>query len=74
MTDWSCVANVKQVLTIVLAVVIFNLKISPTNALGILLTLFGGGLYGAIEYGEKRSRGNFLLLGQREKDRLILTA
>lgn len=32
----------KQVLTIALAVVLFDLKIAPTNAIGILLTLIGG--------------------------------
>jgi hypothetical protein len=34
--------NVKQVLSIILAVVIFNLTITPTNGLGIFLTLLGG--------------------------------
>jgi hypothetical protein len=32
----------KQVLTIALAVVLFDLHISPTNGIGILLTLIGG--------------------------------
>ncbi|KZO94699.1 TPT-domain-containing protein, partial [Calocera viscosa TUFC12733] len=49
-------ANVKQVLTIVLAVMIFDLTITPTNLLGIVLTLAGGGWYGAIEYGEKKRK------------------
>ena len=35
-------SSCKQVLTIALAVVLFDLHISPTNALGILLTLIGG--------------------------------
>jgi hypothetical protein len=35
-------ANCKQVLTIAIAVVMFNVHITPTNALGILLTLVGG--------------------------------
>lgn len=47
-------ANVKQVLTILLAVSIFNLTITPTNALGIVLTLFGGAWYALVEYSEKR--------------------
>ncbi|GJJ16134.1 hypothetical protein Clacol_010414 [Clathrus columnatus] len=47
-------ANVKQVLTILLAVSIFNLTITPTNALGIALTLFGGAWYAVVEYYEKR--------------------
>lgn len=37
--------NVKQVLTIVLSVVIFNLRITPLNGVGILLTLAGGAWY-----------------------------
>jgi hypothetical protein len=47
-------ANVKQVLTILLAVSIFNLTITNANALGIALTLFGGGWYATVEYREKR--------------------
>ncbi|KII91715.1 hypothetical protein PLICRDRAFT_105382 [Plicaturopsis crispa FD-325 SS-3] len=46
-------ANVKQVLTILLAVVIFDLTITSTNALGILLTLLGGAWYACVEYSEK---------------------
>ncbi|KAI7864735.1 triose-phosphate transporter family-domain-containing protein [Spinellus fusiger] len=38
--------NVKQVLSIILAVVIFDLNINYTNAFGIILTLVGGGWYG----------------------------
>jgi len=34
--------NVKQVLTIVLAVAIFDVALNPTNVLGISLTLAGG--------------------------------
>ncbi|KAL1919439.1 uncharacterized protein VTP21DRAFT_2132 [Calcarisporiella thermophila] len=46
-------ANVKQVLTIMLAVLIFHLNISLTNAVGILLTLVGGAWYTSIELKEK---------------------
>lgn len=35
-------ANCKQVLTIAIAVVMFNLSINFTNGIGILLTLIGG--------------------------------
>jgi hypothetical protein len=35
-------ANCKQVLTIVIAVFLFNLKINFTNGIGIMLTLIGG--------------------------------
>ena len=39
------IGNVKQVLSIVLAVIIFDLSITATNGLGILLTLAGGAWY-----------------------------
>lgn len=55
MASWQT-ANVKQVLSIVLAVVIFNLSISGMNALGILLTLIGGAWYASVEYREKKAR------------------
>nr|CAG8514275.1 14197_t:CDS:2 [Entrophospora candida]CAG8530191.1 438_t:CDS:2 [Entrophospora candida] len=40
--------NVKQVLSIILAVIIFNLTITPTNGLGIFLTLLGGAWYAYV--------------------------
>ncbi|KAG1737466.1 TPT-domain-containing protein [Suillus paluster] len=49
-------ANVKQVLSVFLAVILFKLTITPTNALGILLTLAGGMWYATVEYQEKRGR------------------
>jgi len=55
----SVAANVKQVLTVLLAVVIFDLTITPTNALGILLTLAGGALYAAVELQEKQNGRRF---------------
>ncbi|KAJ7253040.1 triose-phosphate transporter family-domain-containing protein [Mycena haematopus] len=48
-------ANVKQVLTIVCAVVIFNITITTLNAVGILLTLVGGAWYAWIELLEKQA-------------------
>ncbi|KAI9318500.1 triose-phosphate transporter family-domain-containing protein [Dichotomocladium elegans] len=50
--------NVKQVLSIVLAVVIFKLTINATNAFGIILTLIGGAWYGKVELSEKTNRAN----------------
>ncbi|KAF8208197.1 triose-phosphate transporter family-domain-containing protein [Mycena galopus ATCC 62051] len=47
-------ANVKQVLTIVCAVGIFNLTITKLNAVGIILTLVGGAWYAWIEFIEKQ--------------------
>lgn len=46
-------ANCKQVMTIGIAVVLFNLHINFTNALGIVLTLIGGAWYGYVEYTDK---------------------
>ncbi|GAA5945294.1 hypothetical protein JCM3775_007583 [Rhodotorula graminis] len=44
------------VLTIVLAVIIFNVVLNPTNLLGISLTLFGGAWYAKVELAEKSAR------------------
>ncbi|KAH7101697.1 TPT-domain-containing protein [Auriculariales sp. MPI-PUGE-AT-0066] len=49
-------ANVKQVLTMGLAVFIFDLKITAFNGIGILLTIAGGGWYAAIEYFEQQRK------------------
>lgn len=49
-------ANVKQVLTIVLAVMIFNLSINLTNLFGITLTLIGGALYAKVEFDQKNAK------------------
>ncbi|KAG9046390.1 UAA transporter [Tulasnella sp. UAMH 9824] len=64
-------ANVKQVLTICLAVIIFDLHITPTNGMGISLTLLGGMWYGVIESQEKKAKSMFYLgiaqSGEKEK-------
>ncbi|KAI8888952.1 TPT-domain-containing protein [Backusella circina FSU 941] len=52
--------NVKQVLSIILAVVIFNLNINKTNAFGIILTLVGGAWYGYAEMSQKLKAPNVL--------------
>ncbi|KAH9974085.1 triose-phosphate transporter family-domain-containing protein [Lactifluus volemus] len=43
-------ANVKQVLTVLCSVWFFRLTLTPANALGIALTLLGGGWYTIVEY------------------------
>ncbi|KPV73349.1 uncharacterized protein RHOBADRAFT_38525 [Rhodotorula graminis WP1] len=48
--------NVKQVLTIVLAVLIFKVVLNPTNLVGISLTLAGGAWYAKVELQEKAAR------------------
>ncbi|KAF8639185.1 hypothetical protein AX17_001671 [Amanita inopinata Kibby_2008] len=55
----SVAANVKQVLTMLCAVTIFDLNISPTNGIGIILTLGGGAWYTAVELQEKK-RAEFI--------------
>ncbi|KAH8928231.1 TPT-domain-containing protein [Atractiella rhizophila] len=49
-------ANVKQVLSIVLAVFMFNVPMNPMKVFGILLTLVGGAWYAKIELGEKSKK------------------
>lgn len=51
----SVAANVKQVLTIALAVVLFNLTINGVNLIGISLTIIGGAYYSYVEYKSKQS-------------------
>ena len=46
-------ANVKQVLTILLATALFNLTVTRANALGIAVTIAGGAWYAWVEYQEK---------------------
>lgn len=60
-TDWGglylkLLANIKQVLTILLAVSVFDLTITKMNAAGIVLTLIGGALYARVELGEKSNK------------------
>ncbi|GBE83559.1 TPT-domain-containing protein [Sparassis crispa] len=54
--NMTVAANIKQVLTILCAVLIFNLTITATNATGILITLVGGAWYAWVEYEEKAQR------------------
>lgn len=51
-------ANVKQALTILCAVGIFHLTITPANALGIVVTLAGGAWYAWVEYAAKHHAGH----------------
>ncbi|KAI8988569.1 triose-phosphate transporter family-domain-containing protein [Mycotypha africana] len=48
--------NVKQVLSIVLAVIIFDLSITATNGVGIILTLLGGAWYSQVQLAENRKK------------------
>ncbi|KAI0718595.1 TPT-domain-containing protein [Cerioporus squamosus] len=54
--NMTVAANIKQVLTILLAVAIFDLTITPANAAGILVTILGGAWYAWVEHEEKASK------------------
>lgn len=55
-TNCLAIGNVKQVLSIVLAIFIFKIQINATNAFGILLTLFGGAYYAQVDAQENRKK------------------
>eukprot|EP00834_Sanchytrium_tribonematis_P007398 NODE_662_length_4925_cov_0.478243.p2 type:complete len:315 gc:universal NODE_662_length_4925_cov_0.478243:3620-4564(+) len=47
--------NIKQVVTIILSVVLFDAIITPLNGIGIVVTVFGGILYSWTDYLTKKS-------------------
>ncbi|MCJ1468366.1 UAA transporter [Pseudocyphellaria aurata] len=49
-------ANVKQILTVLLAVMFWHLKVGFINASGIVITIIGGALYGRAELMSQKSR------------------
>ncbi|KAH9942041.1 hypothetical protein B0H21DRAFT_751349 [Amylocystis lapponica] len=54
--NMTVAANVKQVLTVVCAVSLFDLTITAMNAAGIAVTLAGGAWYAWVEYADKVRR------------------
>lgn len=52
----SVAANIKQVLSIVLAIFVFDLHVAPFNACGILITLSAGVWYAQIEFSAKKEK------------------
>lgn len=42
-------ANIKQVLTVVLSIILWHIPVAAMNACGIVLTLLGGAWYGRVE-------------------------
>ncbi|GAA5857916.1 hypothetical protein JCM8547_006620 [Rhodosporidiobolus lusitaniae] len=64
-------ANVKQVLTIVLAVFIFNVALNWMNSIGIVLTLAGGAWYAKIGLDEKKAQATAGTTAE-DLDRLLL--
>lgn len=52
----SVCGNVKQTLTILLGIVLFNVRVGVLNAVGMLITIFGAAYYSHVEMNQKRSR------------------
>lgn len=48
--------NLKQVLTVLLGIVIFEVRIGVFNGLGMLIAIMGGALYSKVELGNKLTR------------------
>lgn len=63
--------NVKQVLSIILSVVIFDYAINQTNAFGIVLTLVGGAWYGYAELSLKKSSNAQVLPTSVEQQHVV---
>ncbi|KAK9492217.1 triose-phosphate transporter family-domain-containing protein [Lipomyces doorenjongii] len=61
-------ANVKQILTIVLAIMFFHLAVTPMNAIGIILTLTGGAWYAKVEL-ENKQRNTSTAASHLQKDK-----
>lgn len=58
--------NIKQVLSIITAVVVFSLRISGTNLAGIIVTLCGGFYYSAVDLRMKQQRQQQLQQQQQQ--------
>jgi hypothetical protein len=50
----SVCGNLKQCLTILLGIVLFNVRVSPENGAGMLVTLFGAAWYSKVELSVKK--------------------
>ncbi|KAK9476533.1 triose-phosphate transporter family-domain-containing protein [Lipomyces japonicus] len=67
-------ANVKQILTIVLAILFFHLDVTPLNAFGIVLTLAGGAWYAKVELESKQRNSAVSAQAIARKDESIIKA
>ena len=47
--------NVKQVLTVLLGIVLFNVKVGGMNGLGMLIALGGAAYYSKVELNKKQN-------------------
>ena len=48
--------NLKQCLTILIGILLFNVAVTPLNGLGMFITLVGAGLYSKVELDAKGKR------------------
>lgn len=51
----SVCANLKQCLTILLGIVLFNVRVGPQNGVGMLITILGAAWYSKVELGLKKA-------------------
>ncbi|KAF2721688.1 putative phosphate phosphoenolpyruvate translocator protein [Polychaeton citri CBS 116435] len=52
----SVCGNLKQMLTIALGIILFNVKVGPLNAVGMLVTISGAAWYSKVELDNKRAK------------------
>lgn len=60
----SVCGNVKQTLTILLGIVLFNVTVGPLNAIGMLVTVFGAAWYSKVELDTKKQQALARAAGQ----------
>ena len=58
-------------LAILLAILIFDLRITTINSLGILSTLIGGTWFATVAYQEKQRKGNYSSTSEDEGGEMV---
>ncbi|KAI9018951.1 triose-phosphate transporter family-domain-containing protein [Hyaloraphidium curvatum] len=66
--------NVKQVLSILIAVTVFSLHITGTNGVGIVLTLCGGAYYSYVDLQSKQASQRLLVMHSKESPVNVVSA
>lgn len=52
----SVCGNLKQILTVLLGIIIFNVKIGAINGLGMVIAILGGAYYSKVELNNKQAK------------------
>lgn len=63
--------NVKQVMTIILSILFFNLVVNFTNSVGIILTLLGGAWYAKVEFDRKQESQSSVKLSADNEEKAL---